>query len=47
MVEIENDEQRGGLDGVTNLAGIADEDFKEAGMSSAPTEESAPEGDDA
>ena len=29
--------------GMTNLAGIADEDFKAAGESSAPTEESAPE----
>lgn len=28
---------------MTNLAGIADEDFKEAGMSSAPTEESKSE----
>ena len=29
--------------GMTNFAGIADEDFKEAGMSSAPTEESKSE----
>jgi len=28
---------------MTNLAGIADEDFREAGMSSAPTEESKSE----
>ena len=34
-------EEEGG--GMTNLAGIADEDFKEAGMSSAPTEESKSE----
>ena len=34
----------GGDDGgMTNLAGIADEDFKNAGESSAPTEESDPE----
>ena len=31
------------MDGMTNLAGIADEDFKEAGESSQPTEESAEE----
>jgi len=29
---------------MTNLAGIADEDFKDAGMSSAPTEESKSDG---
>ena len=34
-------EMEGG--GMTNLAGIADEDFKEEGMSSAPTEESKSE----
>ena len=32
-------------EGMTNLAGIADEDFKAAGESSAPTEESDPEKD--
>ena len=31
---------------MTNLAGIADEDFKAVGESSAPTEESAPENPD-
>ena len=38
MVEAERSDE-----GMTNLAGIADEDFKAAGESSAPTEESEPE----
>ena len=37
----------GMMDGMTNLAGIADEDFKEAGLSSAPTEESKSEDENA
>ena len=44
MVEAGSDNDAVG--GMTNLAGIADEDFKEAGQSSAPTEESEPENPD-
>ena len=43
MVRIRNKEMVDADEGMTNLAGIADEDFKAAGESSAPTEESAPE----
>ena len=44
MVEAVSDNDAVG--GMTNLGGIADEDFKEAGQSSAPTEESEPENPD-
>lgn len=44
MVEVSPVRRREDDDGgMTNLAGIADEDFKAVGESSAPTEESAPE----